>query len=76
METVPNPTLKDILNSCNSPLKNKNSGHVLNTTGPALSWTSYTFPSLNPPNYYAAHRTEKLSALLKVAQLASNRAGI
>ena len=31
METAPNPILKTILSICNSPLKNKNSWHILNT---------------------------------------------
>lgn len=76
MQTALSPTFKNILNICNSPLKSKNSWHVLNTMCPALSQTSDTFHSFNPHSYYTAHPTETLSTLLRVAQLVSNRAGI
>lgn len=72
---APNSTLKNILNIWNSPLKNKHSWHLLNTVCQALSWASHTFHSLNPRICSTAHVTEKLSALPKVAQLVSNRAG-
>lgn len=76
MQTALNPTFKSILNICNSPLKTKNSWHLLDTMCPALSQTSDTFHSFNPHNDYTAHLTEKLGTFRKVAQLVRNRAGI
>lgn len=76
MQAALNPTFKNILDICNSPLKTKNSWHLLNTMCPALSQTSDTFHSRNPHSDYTAHLAEKLRTLLKVAQPVSDRAGI